>query len=218
MYGDVVEELDWSVGQIINAVRSAGIDKKTLIFFTSDNGPWLLRHTEGGSSGLLREGKFTTWEGGMREPAIAWWPGTVPAGAICEELASTLDLFATLVSRAGLSMPQDRQMDSFDMTPMLMEQEPVRDRLFYYRGEQLYAVRKGPWKAHFKTMTGPYTIQQYEEHDPPLLFHLEQDPSENYNVADQFPDVVREIQSLVDEHNRTLTRKPDMLEKRKKDH
>ena len=104
------------------------------------------------------------------------------------------------------------------MTPMLMEQEPVRDRLFYYRGEQLYAVRKGPWKAHFKTMTGPYTIQQYEEHDPPLLFHLEQDPSENYNVADQFPDVVREIQSMVDEHNPTLTRKPDMLEKRKKDH
>jgi arylsulfatase A len=217
LYGDVVEELDWSVGRIINEIRLLGLEQKTLVFFTSDNGPWLLQQIYGGSSGLLREGKYTTWEGGMREPAIAWWPGTVPPGTVCGHLASTLDLFATFTSLAGLSVPQDRLMDSFDMTPLLTRQEPVRESLFYYRGEQLYAVRKGPWKAHFKTMTGPYTVQQYEEHDPPLLFHLEQDPSEKYNVADKFPDVIREIDMLVEEHNRTLIRKPSMLEKRMED-
>ena len=109
LYGDVVEELDWSVGQVLDTLRETKLDDNTLVFFTSDNGPWLIKNANGGSAGLLREGKGSTWEGGMREPAIAWWPGKIPAGRVTTELASSLDLLATIAKLTEAELPSDRR-------------------------------------------------------------------------------------------------------------
>ena len=118
-YGDVVEELDWAVGQILDTLRSEGLDKNTMVFFTSDNGPWLIRGLAGGSAGLLRDGKGSTWEGGMREPGIAWWPGKIPAGKVCHEIATSMDLLPTIAHFAGTEAPKDRVMDGVDIAPLL---------------------------------------------------------------------------------------------------
>jgi arylsulfatase A-like enzyme len=212
LYGDVIEELDWSVGQVLDALRETGLAENTLVFFTSDNGPWLTFNELGGSAGLLRDGKGSTWEGGMREPAIAWWPGRVPAGKTATDLASTLDLFATLCKLSGAELPQDRELDSFDLTPVLLEEgSGARDAFFYYRGYTLMAARVGPWKAHFLTQTG-YGQPEPEAHDPPLLFNVEVDPGEQFNVAEKHPEAIAEIQRRVEEHRAALTPAPSQLE------
>jgi arylsulfatase A len=122
-YGDVVEELDWAVGQILDTLRSEGLDKNTFVFFTSDNGPWLIRGLAGGSAGLLRDGKGSTWEGGMRVPGIAWWPGRIPAGKVCHEVATSMDLLPTIAHFAGTEAPKDREMDGVDIGPILLSPE-----------------------------------------------------------------------------------------------
>ncbi len=122
LYGDVVEAIDASTGQILDALHEHGLAEHTLVFFTSDNGPWLIMGERGGSAGLLREGKGSTWEGGMREPGIAWWPGTISAGSVSEALASTLDIFPTACSLAGVPLPTDRPLDGFDLSPVLRSQ------------------------------------------------------------------------------------------------
>jgi arylsulfatase A len=212
IYGDVVEELDWSVGQILATLKEEGLDKNTLVFFTSDNGPWLVMKDKGGSSGLLREGKGSTWEGGMREPAIAWWPGKITAGQTTLALATTMDLYATVLSLAGADMPQDRTMDGADLTPILMQkQEKVRDEIYYYLGEQLFAVRQGAWKIHFKTLT-PYVGEEAVSHDPPLLFNLDIDPSEKVNLADEYPEIIEKLKVVAEKHLTTVERVPSLLE------
>ncbi len=212
LYGDVVEELDWSVGQVLGTLRELRIDRNTLVFFTSDNGPWLIKNQHGGSAGLLRGGKGSTWEGGMREPAIAWWPGTIPAGRTTGELASSLDLLATVSALAGADLPQDRTLDSLDLADVLRGQGPSpRKSMFYYRGRQLMAVRWGPWKAHFKTQAG-YRQKDPNAHDPPLLFHIDHDPSEQYDVAKDHPEVITEIRELVSKHETELVAPPSQLE------
>ncbi|MFP4055390.1 MAG: sulfatase [Candidatus Brocadiia bacterium] len=211
LYGDVVEELDHSVGQVLDTLREHGLEKRTLVLFTSDNGPWLPRKLRGGSAGLLRGGKGSTWEGGMREPCIAWWPGTVPAGATSTGLASTLDILPTCLALAGVEPPGDRVLDGVDMTPILTGKgESRREAMFFYRGTRLYAVRKGPWKAHFITQAG-YGDRPHPQ-DPPLLFHLERDPSERFDVAKQNPRVLDEIGELVAKHQAGLERPPSQLE------
>ena len=120
LYGDAVETIDWSVGQILGTLRDAKIADNTLVIFTSDNGPWLLRRLNGGSAGLLRDGKGSTWEGGMREPCIAWWPGKVPGGTTSQAIGSTLDLFPTIVKLAGGKLPTDRELDGFDLSQVLL--------------------------------------------------------------------------------------------------
>jgi arylsulfatase A-like enzyme len=166
LYGDVVEELDWSVGQVLTTIEELKLDRRTFVVFTSDNGPWLTRNQNGGSAGLLRGGKGSTWEGGMREPAIAWWPGTIKPGRTTAELASTMDLFATIHALAGIPLPADRALDTFDIRPVLFGTGPSpRQAYFYYRGTKLMAVRSGPWKAHFMTQDG-YGQPQPETHDP----------------------------------------------------
>jgi arylsulfatase A-like enzyme len=148
LYGDVVEEIDWSVGEVLEALRREGLDKNTFVFFTSDNGPWLIQGEAGGSAAGLREGKGSTWEGGMREPAIAWWPGRVRKAVITSELACAMDLFATALKLAGATLPDDRVIDGVDMSPLLFNaQASQRDVFFYYRGTQLYAARKGPFNG-----------------------------------------------------------------------
>jgi arylsulfatase A-like enzyme len=190
LYGDVVEELDASTGRILGTLRELGLAGRTLVFFTSDNGPWLTQGENGGSAGLLREGKGSTWEGGMRVPGIAWWPGKIGSGAVSAALGSTLDLFPTILRLAGAEPPADRTIDGKSLLPALLGTgPPERETVHYYRGSRLMAVRKGPWKAHFITQPG-YGPEGPKEHDPPLLFHLEHDPSEKYDVAAQHPDVI----------------------------
>jgi arylsulfatase A-like enzyme len=214
LFGDVVEELDWSVGQVLSALREEKLDQKTLVVFTSDNGPWLTYGQQGGSAGILREGKGSTWEGGMRVPGIAWWPGTVPAGVTTQELASTLDLFPTAVRLAGGELPADRPLDGFDIAPVLTGKGPSpRDTMFYYRGTKLYAVRHGPWKAHLITRSG-YGPDMAAEHEVPQLYHLGRDPGEKIDVSKDHPDVLTAIRQIVEKHRQGLTPGEPQLDRR----
>ncbi|MBI3855301.1 MAG: sulfatase [Planctomycetes bacterium] len=213
LYGDVIEELDWSVGQVLAAIRAAGIEKKTLVVFTSDNGPWLIMNQNGGSAGLLQEGKGSTWEGGMREPAIFWWPGTIAAGVVTRDLACTMDLFTTSLKLAGAEVPADRPIDGVDLSPLLFGKGPgPRQIMVYYRDTTVYAIRKGAWKMHVTTRSA-YGKDAPLKHDPPLLFNLAEDPGEKYNLAAKHPEVVAELKKLLADHEATVTPVENQLEK-----
>jgi len=210
LYGDVVEEIDWSVGQILGALRERGLSENTLVVFTSDNGPWLTKQEEGGTSGLLRGGKGSTWEGGMRVPTLAWWPGTIEAGTVTDAVGSTMDLFPTALELAGAEIPDDRTIDGTSLLPVFLNPDAEgRDHVFFYRGDQVFAVRMGPWKAHFTTQSGD--APDRERHDPPLLYHLEHDPREKFNKADSHPDVIEEIRSLLERHRDARDPRKDQL-------
>ena len=192
LYGDTVEEIDASVGEIITHLRELGLARNTLVVFTSDNGPWLIRRSQGGSAGLLRGGKSTTWEGGHRVPGIAWWPGKIKP-TVTSEMASTMDLFTTAIKLADGVVPADRIIDGLDLRGMLFDDEssPRRD-LVYYRRDELQAYRRGPWKIHFRVhpemsgRAGPVLAS-------PQLFHLEHDPSEHHDLAEEHPEIVHEL-------------------------
>jgi arylsulfatase A-like enzyme len=199
IYGDAVEEVDWSVGQVLAALRKEGIAENTLVFFTSDNGPWLTMGDQGGSAGRLREGKGSTWEGGMRVPGIAWMPGRIQPG-VTSQLVHAMDLFPTVLALAGAPLPQGVTLDGADLAPLLFESKPLPPRpFFYYRGDQLFACRVGEWKAHFQTQNG-YGQPKPASHEPPLLFHLGLDPSEKRNVAAEHPEVLVQIRGAVQAH------------------
>ncbi len=199
IYGDSVEEMDWSVGQVLETLKENGLAENTLVFFTSDNGPWLIMGDQGGSAGLLRDGKGSTWEGGMRVPGIAWMPGRIQSG-VTNQLAHAMDLLPTALALAGARAPKEGTLDGADLGPLLFEAQPLPARpFFYYRGDQLFACRLGEWKAHFQTQTG-YGQPQPESHEPPLLFHLGVDPSEKRNVAAAHSVVIAQIQEAVKTH------------------
>lgn len=211
-YGDVIEEIDWSVGQILQTLRDEGLAENTLVFFTSDNGPWLVFNQIGGSAGLLKYGKGSTWEGGMREPTVAWWPGKIKAGSVSHELGSTMDIYSTCVSLAGGQLPTDRIVDGVDLTGTLTRNEKSpRQHVFYYRGTEIYAVRRGAFKAHFITKSG-YEGEPAAQHDPPQLYNLDFDPSERFNVAADHPDEIAAIRQLVADHQAKLKAPPSQLE------
>jgi arylsulfatase A-like enzyme len=152
LYADVVQELDWSVGEILDTLRRTGLDEQTLVFFSSDNGPWLSYGEHAGSAGPLREGKGTTWEGGQRVPAIVRWPGKIPASQTCRELCTTMDLLPTLVKLAGGEPPGDRVLDGHDAWSLWRAEASARtpyEAFYYYWDYGLEAVRSGPWKLHF---------------------------------------------------------------------
>lgn len=201
LYGDVIEEIDWSVGQVLETLRELELDRQTIVWFTSDNGPWLSFDSHGGSAGLLREGKGMTWDGGMRVPAIAWWSGTIPADRTEFGLASTLDILPTSVRLAGGELPDDRHFDGYDLTECLRGEGPSpRQDMLFYRGTRLMAIRQGPWKAHFITQGAYVGDTQPQVHDPPLLFQLDVDPSEKWNVADRHPEVLAAVQVRAEAH------------------
>jgi len=203
LYGDAVEEIDWSVGEIVKTLERLGLDDDTLVIFTSDNGPWLAMKQLGGSAGLLRDGKGTTWEGGMREPAIFYLPGKIEPKVVTG-VGSGLDLLPTLAVLAGAELPTDREYDGVDLSETLLRGAPSpREHLFYWRFEDVFAVRKGRYKAHFTTMAS-FSGQPPEEHSKPLLFDLDVDPSEQFDIADQHPEVVAELTALVAEHKKTI--------------
>ncbi len=212
LYGDVVTELDWSVGQILQTVKELGIDENTLVIFTSDNGPWLPQKEEGGSAGLLFEGKGSTYEGGMRVPAIARWPGVIQPGQVTNAIATTMDLLPTLLTLAGVPLPKDRQLDGVDQSPVLRGEKPgVQDKVFYYNGRELYAIRKGAWKMHLTTRPS-YSKEPPVNHDPPLLFQLENDPSEKYNVAAGHANIIADLMGEVERHRAGIAPVPSQLE------
>ncbi len=203
IYGDVIEELDWSTGEILAALRRAGQAENTFVFFTSDNGPWLIEGAQGGSAGPLREGKGSTWEGGMRVPGIAWMPGRVRP-AVSHAPASSLDLYPTALALAGATAPADAKLDGLDLMPHLATGAALPERAYmFYRGTDLFACRLGDWKAHFRTQSG-YGQPQPETHEPPLLFRLPHDPSEKYNVAAAHADVLARIAAAVAAHRATV--------------
>jgi arylsulfatase A-like enzyme len=210
LYGDVVTELDWSVGQILNTLKDLNIDKNTLVLFTSDNGPWLTQLQRGGSAGILFEGKNSTYEGGMREPAIFWWPGTIKANQTNTALAATMDLFPTILNLAGIELPKDRVYDGTDMMPLLTGQkQEVRDIIYYYINDNLYAVRKGSWKAHFTTHAS-YSAEAPVTHETPLLYNIDADPSEKYNLAKQHPDIIEDLRKVYEKQKTIIAAPPEI--------
>ena len=209
LYGDVIAEIDWSVGQVLDALKRHGLDERTLVIFTSDNGPWLSYGDHAGSAGHFREGKGTTFEGGTRVPCIARWPGRVPAGAVCEEFAATIDVLPTMARLIGASLPAGRVIDGKDVSHLVCGEPGAKsphEAYFYYWADHLQAVRGGRWKLHF-----PHA---YPKPNPPggggqpgkmeqmriglELFDLEADPGETTNVAEKHPDVVKRLQALAD--------------------
>jgi arylsulfatase A-like enzyme len=213
LYGDVIEEIDDGVGRILGTLRNQDLAENTFVVFTSDNGPWLIFNEHGGSAGLLREGKGCTYEGGMREPCIMWWPGKIKP-AVVNDIGSTMDLYTTILTLAGAKIPNDRVVDGLDLSPALFGTGPSpRTNMFYYRGAKIFAVRKGPYKAHFITRSA-YGKDKEKYHDPPLLYNLEHDPSEKYNIAKDHPEVMNEIRKEVALHLAGLRLGEDQLAKR----
>jgi arylsulfatase A-like enzyme len=208
-YGDVIMEVDWSVGQIMGALAEHGIDRNTLMIFTSDNGPWLSYGNHAGSAGPLREGKGTTWEGGVREPCIMRWPGRIPAGTECNELAATIDMVPTVAEITGTELP-DHPIDGLSILGLMTSETPVEtphDVYYYYWGNHLQAIRSGDWKLHFphnyRSLTGEpgrdgrpggYT----QQHTDLALFNLADDIGETTDIKDTHPDVVQRMQRLAD--------------------
>ncbi len=205
LYGDVIEEIDWSVGEVLRAIKEVGADEKTLVIFTSDNGPWLAHKWNGGSAGPFRDGKFSTWEGGVREPFIARWPNRIPAGALSNEVASTMDLFPTCLELAGAKIPSDRKYDGTDISELLMGRKFDREALnFYWRETTLAAVRKGEWKLHVDTYDS--LVRQGTALDTPILFNLRLDPGERYDVAEANSEIVKQLVAVLEKHSQTVTR------------
>ena len=204
IYGDVIEEIDWSTGQVLDALKAAGVDRRTLVVFTSDNGPWLPFGDHGGSAGPLREGKGTTWEGGVRTPAIFWWPGTIKP-AVVTDIASEMDLFATAAGLSGATIPADRVLDSMDLGARLRGSGPSgRNVNLYYWDNELRAIRKGPYKAHFITSGAYGEGEPRREQHPPLLFNLSEDPGERRNIAAAHPDIVADLEREAASHRDSM--------------
>lgn len=215
LYGDVVEEIDHGIGRIIATLERLGLDDNTIVVFTSDNGPWLSFGLSGGSAGLLYGGKGMTWEGGMRVPAIFWGPGHIEPGSITG-MGSTLDLFTTFSTMAGVSLPTDRPLDGYDLSATLLRGEPSpRDRMFFYRGQQLYAARLGSYKAHFVTQGAYGQFGERKEHSSkPLLYHLGNDPGEQFDVASEQKAALDEIEGMVAKHRMETPAGVDQLVER----
>jgi arylsulfatase A-like enzyme len=208
LYGDVIEEIDWSVGEILAALKKNDLEKDTLVIFASDNGPWLSYGTHAGTAGPLREGKGTTFEGGVRVPFVARWPGKIPASSVCHEPAMTIDLLPTVAKLAGADLPK-MAIDGKDIGPLLTASKGAKspqDAYFFYWGPALQAVRSGKWKLHFAHdyqglkeagkdgKPGRYATAKVEL----SLFDLESDVGESTNVAAAHPDVVARIEALAD--------------------
>lgn len=197
-FGDWVEEVDWSVGRVLETLRELKLDERTLVLFTSDNGPWLIRGADGGSAGPLRGGKGSTWEGGMREPTIAWWPGKIRAGTVNDTVAGTIDVLPTLVQLAGGTVPAEPLIDGRDISPLLLTESKVatREAHFYFKGYALDAVRQGPWKLALNAQADGMEAAAKTANNQPRLYNLDAEIGEQTDVATQHPEIVAKLQAL----------------------
>jgi arylsulfatase A-like enzyme len=210
LFGDVMMEVDWSVGEILGALHKHGLDRNTLVIFTSDNGPWLSYGDHAGSAGPLREGKGTMFDGGCRESTIMYWPGTVPANSVCHTPAMTIDILPTVAHLVGAKVP-DHTIDGKNIWPLIKGVEGARspqEAYYFYYGRALHAMRMGDWKLHFphgyRTMAGRRggtdgTPKRYQQAKIGLsLFNLSTDIGETTDVKDQHPEVVKRMHSLAE--------------------
>lgn len=209
LYGDVIEEIDWSVGQILQTLKRLNLERRTLVIFTSDNGPWLPYGNHAGSTGGLREGKGTAWEGGVRVPFVARWPGRIPAGSVSRAPVMTIDILPTLAKLSGATVPGDRIIDGREIWPILSGARKgagPHDALYFYWGGELHAVRSGRWKLH---LPHPYRHlaeagkdgqpgRDVTEQTGLALFDLDNDPRESKNVAERHPAIVKQLMTYVE--------------------
>ncbi|QGY47927.1 sulfatase-like hydrolase/transferase [Maribellus comscasis] len=212
MYGDVMMEIDWGIGEIIKTLEATGLDKNTLVIFTSDNGPWLNYGNHAGTTGGLREGKGTSYEGGQRVPCLMMWKGVIPEGVVCNNLVSGIDILPTLAAIADAPLPKNK-IDGVNLLPLLkgnFEANPRETFLYYYRKNSLEAVRHGSWKLVF-----PHPGRTYEGFQPgndgspgPLnnnfsfeggLYDLRRDPGERYDVSESNPEIVKMLEKIAEE-------------------
>lgn len=216
LFADVMMEVDWSIGEIMKTLKKNGLDENTLVVFTSDNGPWLTFGDHAGNTGGLREGKGSSWEGGVREPGIFRWKGAIPAGTVMNNMASTMDLLPTIAKLSGAPLPTNK-IDGVDISSLLFMEPGAnpRDELVYYYGvNSLEAIRKGKWKLVF-----PHNGQTYKTYQPgkdgkpggyasvavPLaLYNLSTDPGETHDLQASFPAVVEELTQVADRYRAML--------------
>lgn len=227
-YGDAVIELDRGVGAILGALRSTGVAENTFVFFTSDNGAATYAKTNGGSNGPLLCGKLTTFEGGFREPAIAWWPGTIPAGTVSRRPVSNMDILPTIAELAGARLPPGLVLDGQSLVPRVLgRDEPLNERpIFYYRGNELMAIRSDLYKAHFWCWTDFWedfrqgmdfcpgqSVDGVTSHEPlnytqqPVLFHLGLDPGEKFPIpahSSEYREKIGPILAIYQNHRHSL--------------
>jgi len=211
LFGDVMMEVDWSVGEVLKALERNGLEKNTLVIFTSDNGPWLNFGNHAGTTGGLREGKGTSWEGGQRVPCIMRWPGVIPEGEICNKLASSIDILPTLSAITGAPLPV-KKIDGVSILSLMLgdkKAEPRHEFYYYYQTNALEAVQRDFWK-----LVLPHSGRTYRDYKPgfdgwpgptgtekiekPQLFDLRRDPGEWYDVSKWYPDKVKELEQLAE--------------------
>lgn len=200
LYVDVIEEIDWSVGELLKTLEKNQLHQNTIVVFTSDNGPWLLFKTHGGSAGALRAGKGTTFEGGQRVPTVFWGPGIVTPGVI-DQMGATLDLLPTFAAISGVQAPTDRKMDGYDLSKVLTQKsESPRKEFFYWAFAELHAYRNEQYKVHVKQREAVHYGRPTLELNSPELYDLKADISEKYNVAETFPEVVSQLLGTMQLH------------------
>ncbi len=214
LYGDVIMEIDWSVGQIMKALKDNGIEDNTIVIFTSDNGPWLNYGNHAGSALPLREGKGTMWEGGPRVPCIIRWLGNIKEGGVCNDMAATIDILPTLAEITNTNL-KGNKIDGISILPLMLGEDTVpRDTYYYYYGRELRAVRKGEWKLYF-----PHSYRSYSGVEPGTdgypgkygrkkcgieLYNLRDDMSETNDLAEEFPEIVMQLSLIADEARKEL--------------
>ena len=214
LFGDVMMEVDWSAGEIMKVLRKHDLQENTLFLFTSDNGPWLNYGNHAGSAAPLREGKGTMFDGGCREPTLAWWPGTIPAGSECNEPAMTIDLLPTIAKLIDADLPKHR-IDGKDISALLTgDAKSPQEAYYFYYGNQLQAVRQGKWKLHFphgyRTMagkpggTGGIPTNYSQAKIGLSLFDLHSDIGESTDVKEKFPKIAKRLKSLGEKFNQEL--------------
>jgi len=217
MYGDVMMEVDWSIGEIMKALERNGLEKNTLVIFTSDNGPWLNFGNHAGTTGGLREGKGSSWEGGQRVPCIMRWPGVIPAGDICNQLASSIDILPTLAAITGASLPS-KKIDGVSLLPLMLGDKtasPRHEFYYYYQQNALEAVQEDYWK-----LVLPHRGRTYRGYKPGIdgwpgptgteivktaqLYDLRRDPGEWYDLAEIYPEKVKELELIAEKARQDL--------------
>lgn len=216
LYGDVIMEIDWSVGQILKTLKKNKLDENTLVIYTSDNGPWLSYGDHAGSAGPLREGKGTSWDGGQREPTIMRWPGRIHAGKVCSEVAGTIDVFATVAKLTGAKLPKHK-IDGLDISALMFGKPGAKsphEAYYFYWGRHLQGIRSGKWKLHFphayrsldggKGGTGGKPVPYKTLKTGLALFDLSKDIGEKHNVADKHPEVVKRLKALAEKAREDL--------------